>query len=147
MREIAQPAERQNVMHHVADFRPPVLALGEKMLVMPDRVRPHTLFIHETVRRFDVRDFREPCDRHAEQRAHAVFDHHASVNRGRQIAQHAEIQGGRRELREIPRIGKKRPADLAGGGDNLGAAQDVNGHPTLYARPRRADEPACREFH
>ena len=124
-------------MHEVANLGAPGVERGEKMLVVPDRVRPHALLIHEAVRRGDVGDFRQPRHRHAEQRAHAVLDDHAGINLRRQFAEHLEVEPRRRDLREVARVGKKGPAGPDRSGNHLRVTKRVNGHRHV-TRQRRA---------
>ncbi len=142
MGEIAEPSERQDVMHEVADFRMTCINRGEKMFVMPDRIGADALFIDKGSRRIHMGDFREPCHRQAKKRTHSIFDHQTRIDRGWQIAEDAKIERWRRDHCEILRIGKERPTLFERGGNDLGTTENMNGHGGTT--PTRAPRiPAC----
>ena len=96
------------------------------MLVVPDAVGADALLIHEKFPRLDVGDFREPADGEAEQRPHAVLDHHPGMDALGQVGEDRKIQFGRRDPRQIARVGKKVPRALQARAQDLRGLQCSN---------------------
>ncbi len=124
--EFAQRAERENVGDAVCHFDPTGVELLKVMLMVPDAVRADALFIHEESPRLDVCDLREPAHGDAEQRTHAVFDHHAGMNALRQRGEDGEVQFGRCDLGEVARVGKEIPCALHAGAEDLRGVENVD---------------------
>lgn len=109
--QIAQKAERQLVVHNV-DHLHPAWYFFEKMLVVPDAVRPHPLLVDKELSFLYMGNFRHPGDRNPEYWTNFVLDEHARVHLVRQLGLHLEPHIGRRDDGEVARRGKEFPGGL-----------------------------------
>jgi len=128
MNNVAENPEGECIVYAVPHFDFRIPHTSEEMFVMPETVWADSLIIRKVSQRVHVGDFSKPRCPNSKKRTEPVLDRHPFINFRGKISLNLQIQSGRRDFRQIPRIRKEIPAFFERDGHKLYASQHMDRH-------------------